>query len=149
MSRVLTFAILGVLIVILGVMSYVVEQAGKPEPPKKPSEQEAHQHQKEMEERMKKEAEARKKMLETIQKQQSQKSGGTGGSGKRPVNPTAPDPSKTKNTVPPGALDISEDWFRKRAPGETGIKQLEERAKQEQPAVAPPPPRLAPATPVR
>ena len=144
MSRVLTYAILGVLIIILGVMSYVVEQAGKPEPPKKPTEQEALQRQREMQERMKKEAEARQKMLETIKKQQAQKR-----SGKRPVNPTAPEPPKGKNTVPPGALDISEDWFRKRAPGEAGIKELEEKSKQEEPVVAPPPPRMAPATPIR
>lgn len=151
MSRVLTFSILGVLLIILGVMSYVVEQAGKPEKPKQPTAEEMHQHEREMQERMKQQEEARKKMLETI-KQQQEKGGkkvAAEPEGKRPINPTAPEPPKGKNPLPAGALDITEDWFRKRKPGQAGIKELEELSKQESSATFSPPPQLSPPTPIK
>ncbi len=150
MSRLATYLILAILLVVLGAMSYVVERAGKPEPPKQPTAQEAAAQRKAMEERMKQEAEARKKMLQAIKvSQQAAKKGAKAGKpGERPINPTAPPPGKTKNTVPPGALDISEDWFKKRKPGEQGIRELEKAQQEQQTAPTPSPsPKLAPVQP--
>ncbi len=145
MTRPVTFLILAVLVVVLGAMSYIVRQAGKPEPPKPPEMTEA-ERQKATQERMRQEAEARKKMIEQAQKMQQQQAAQQSASGKpagkpgaRPVNPTAPEPPK--NTVPPGALDISEDWFRKRKPGEQGISELEQQ-QQEQQKHQPAPPKV-------
>lgn len=147
MSRVFTFAILGILIIILGAMSYVLEKSTKPEPPKPPSAKEIAEQQKRMQEQMKQQAEARKKMVEAARKQ-AEAAKRAAQKGTRPINPTAPEPPKAKNTVPPGALDISEDWFRKRRPGAEGLKELQKKAQQQTPVV-PPPPSIAPAVPVR
>lgn len=158
MSRTFTFAILGALLIVLGAMSYVVERAGKPDAPKASPQQTAEAQKKAMEERMQQEKAQREKMVAAIKAQADAKGGKKPGTpdGKqgdvingRPVNPTAPPMmSGGKNTLPAGALDISEDWFKKRKPGHEGIKQLETEAATTPPPVSPPP-SAAPGMPPR
>jgi Na+-transporting methylmalonyl-CoA/oxaloacetate decarboxylase gamma subunit len=139
----MTYAILVVLVVILGAMSWVVERAGKPEPPKTPTAEEAAARQQAMAERMKQEQASRAKMLQSIKASQKAHAAG----GKQPVNPTAPEPPPppkgVKNKAPAGALDVTGDWFKERKPGDVGLKELEQESSQEPPAPAPPP-KLAP-----
>ncbi|NUQ71520.1 MAG: hypothetical protein HUU17_11980 [Chthonomonadales bacterium] len=134
LSRIASFMILGVLLVILGAMSYVVQNAGKPEPPKKPSEQDVKAREQAMKQRMEEQSASRKRMTEAMKaRQQAQAKAGQGRPGreKRPVNATAPTPPKPQGAVPAGTLDIADDWFRTRKPGEQGIKDLEKKAREE------------------
>ncbi|NLH99730.1 MAG: hypothetical protein GX446_09610 [Chthonomonadales bacterium] len=140
MSRLMTYLTLGLLIVILGVMSWVVERAGKPDPPKTPTAQENAAREAAMKQRMEQEAASRAKMMESLKNQTSAKKGGVEtATGKRPVNPTAPpEPPKT-GKLPAGALDVTGDWFKNRKPGDVGLSQLEQEAAEEPPAPQPPP----------
>ncbi len=141
MSRVFMYAILGVLVVVLGAMSWVVERAGKPEPPKTPTAQEAEARQKAMDERMKQENAARAKMMEGLKNSAEARKKG----GKLPINRTAPEPPKAeKGKLPAGALDVTGDWFKKRKPGDVGLDQLAKENAEEPPAPQPPP-QMAPA----
>jgi hypothetical protein len=130
-------------------MSYFVEQATRPEQPKKETAQEAQAKQIAAQQRLKQEAEAREKMMKAL-KEHAQAAQKAAKGSNRPINPTAPTPPSGKS-VAAGALDISEDWFKKRKPGEQGIRQLEESAKQNEttPPAPVPSPRTAPAVPTR
>ena len=136
MSRLFTYGVLAVLIIVLGAMSWVVERAGKPEPPKTPTAQESEERQRAMNERMKQEQAARAKMMESLTQPASERKKG----GKRPVNATAPEPPKQeKGKLAPGALDVTGDWFKNRKPGAAGLNQLETENAEEPPAPQPPP----------
>ncbi len=131
MSRWFTFAILGVLVVVLGAMSWVVERAGKPDPPKTPTAQESEARQKAMNERMKQEQASRAKMMQSIKSSAEARKKG----GKLPINRTAPEPPKpAKGKLPAGALDVTGDWFKNRKPGDAGLEELEKQNAEEPPA---------------
>lgn len=146
MSRWMTYVILGVLVIILGAMSWVVERAGKPDPPKTPTAEETAAREAAMKERMEQEAASRAKMMESVRAQTQGKKPGTAKDGSEsPVNPTAPPepPKDGKSKLPAGALDITGDWFKNRKPGDVGLSQIEKEQSEEPPA--PPAPKLAPA----
>ncbi len=140
MSRFATFAILGVLLVVLGAMSYVIERAGKPDAPKIPPQQQEAAQKQAMKQRIEQEAASRKRMMTAIKARAGVNAGQKPGPGRqRPVAGGVTEPEKPKNTLPAGALDISEDWFKKRQPGQQGIKELEKQSSQSAPPVVPPP----------
>ncbi|MBM3496911.1 MAG: hypothetical protein FJX72_21710 [Armatimonadetes bacterium] len=147
MSRWVTYATLGLLVIVLGAMSWVVERAGKPEKPKPPTAEQNAAREAAMKQRMAQEAESRTKMMAGIKDAAGGKGKGEKGKpGQRPVNPTAPpemDQKGGKKQLPAGALDISGDWFKTRKPGDHGLAQLEKEAAANPPAPAPPP-KLAP-----
>jgi Na+-transporting methylmalonyl-CoA/oxaloacetate decarboxylase gamma subunit len=142
------YAALGLLVIVLGAMSYVVERAGKPEPPKPPTAEQTKAREQAINQRKKEDAASRARMMESIKSAAGDK-GAKAPGGKRPVNETAPrppDPKGGKKNLPVGALDISGDWHKQRKPGDAGITEMEKEAAKN-PAPPAPGPKLAPTTP--
>jgi hypothetical protein len=143
MSRGFTFGILGILVVLLGVMSYIVSPKKTPEPAPEDTAKAAKQT-KEVQE---KQSEEFRKRMKDMMKQRTEMA-------KKRQN-VAKQAEKLKSATPPGkrqkpayGMDISGNWFKERPAGNAGIQQLE---KEEEAAKKNPPPatpnRSAPSPP--
>ena len=128
MSKLLLGGILAVLVVLLAVMSWAVSPH-PPEKPKAPKKTEA-EMKKEREEAIKRQTEIMKKEAQGIPQAPPLQFSPT--NQPAPNMPVKPDP---KNKGPKG-MDISSQWMRNRKPGQEGLKELEQRAK-ENPIVPP------------
>jgi hypothetical protein len=128
MSKLLMGGILGVLLVLLGIMSYMVS----PHPPPAPDP-------KEMARQQKAHSEAEiKQQQEAMKAQMTAKSQGKPGSKIESMKAAGRLPAPPKGAAPgPKGMDISSAWMKHRKPGEEGLKELEVRQKQEQNALPP------------
>jgi len=122
MSKLLMAGILGVLLVLLGIMSWMVS----PHPPPTPDPKEAAKQQKPNQEaQIKQQQEAMK--AEMMNKRKTMVNADTSAKAK----PASHLPNAPKSTGPaPGAMDISSHWTKHRKPGEEGLKELSDRKKQ-------------------
>ncbi len=141
MSRAFTIAVLVVLVALLGIVTNVVKKASMPDKPTAEQIEAANKAQQEQAKKQMQEQEVqmRRQMMEQRKKAEEQ----------RKVmekhakeNKTAP-----RGSLTPGAMDISEDWHKRRIDGEEGIaRELAATEKAQKNAPPPPTPTLAKPT---